>query len=678
MESVQEKVENLRMDHEYSASTEKQTTEKQQQKQPMTWKPLLMDANGDPVEENDDDVGLTEMESLCMNCQETGITRYAFVDIPYFRQLIVSSFECENCNWANNEVQFGGELQLKGCRYTLKVTKEEDLNRQLIKSDYASVYIPEIDLEIPPKTQRGSINTIEGILEGTLEGLQAEQEHRMQVAPEIGLKVAEFMTQLVSLKMGDKLPFIIIVDDPSGNSFIENPNAPEKDVHLKLEHYERSPTQDLLIGLQPSEEARKDGYIDDNNPKHKSHVDENYKVIEGIDRLIDKGSTANRIEDENNKSLEQQKVQHVSTVEDVVESSTTLGHNEVISIPDHCPHCYKEGESLTCMTNIPYFKEILIMAFDCAFCGYRNNEIKGGGAIPTFGTSYTCVIKSREDYKRDVLKSDSSAILIPEIDLEVTPGSLGGFYTTVEGLLDKVYEHLVLSNPFSMGDSSVKHHGNENAMSTKYQDFVKKLKALAFHTKENNDEEENVNSNFTNKDDIFPFSIVLKDPLGNSFISFKGLTPSEDSQLHVEDYERTWQENEDLGLHDILVENYANDDGQENKDINQETKAKETRKETDSRQKEEKEIVLSDNKLNPHVHGGDHPTPFAKGCTDNDFTLSKNSKTNTSEESKINTTQKVVQNQKIVDFVASSTFTGAKEGYVFTTNERGTGYYKCI
>ena len=666
---MQEKIGNLELDPSHdsplSSSTlpsQSKSSSGQTSKQPMTWKPMLMDANGEPIdEEDDDDVGITQMESLCMNCQASGMTRYAFVDIPYFRQLIVSSFECEHCDWSNNEVQFGGELQMKGCRYTLKVTKEEDLNRQLIKSDYASVHIPEIDLEIPAKTQRGAINTIEGILQGTLEGLQEEQEYRMEVAPEVGLKVAEFMKQLMTLKMGEKLPFTIIVDDPSGNSFIENPIAPEKDKYLSLEHYQRTPTQDLLIGLQPSEDARKDGYIDDNNPKHKSHADEEYKVIDGIDRLINKGSNANRSQNEDIQAQALKEDQNTNSTEedrDKVQGSSNLGVNEIIRIPEHCPHCYKEGESLTCMTNIPYFKEILIMAFDCAYCGYRNNEIKGGGAIPTFGTAYTCVIKGREDYKRDVLKSDSAAVIIPEIDLEVTPGSLGGFYTTVEGLLDKIYEHLVLSNPFSMGDSSVKHHGNEAAVSTKYQDFVKKLKALAFHTKEN-DTSDASDGNERNDENIFPFSVVIKDPLGNSFISFKGLQPSEDDQLHVEDYERTWDEDEDLGLHDIKVENYTN--------------------ENDAIDMEKKEIVLSDNKLNPHTHGGDHPTPFAKGCTENDVTVSKKREENKNEESKVNIIKKEEElNPKIDDFIASGTFTGMKEGYVFTTNERGTGYYKYI
>lgn len=57
-------------------------------------------------------------------------------------------------------MQFGGELKEKGCRYELKVTQPSDMNRSVIKSDYASVFIPELELEIPAKTQRGSISTI--------------------------------------------------------------------------------------------------------------------------------------------------------------------------------------------------------------------------------------------------------------------------------------------------------------------------------------------------------------------------------------------------------------------------------------------------------------------------------------------------------------------------------------
>jgi len=38
------------------------------------------------------------------------------------------------------------------------------LNRKLIKSEFATITIPNIGLEIPPKTQKAKLTTIEGYL----------------------------------------------------------------------------------------------------------------------------------------------------------------------------------------------------------------------------------------------------------------------------------------------------------------------------------------------------------------------------------------------------------------------------------------------------------------------------------------------------------------------------------
>lgn len=42
---------------------------------------------------------------------------------------------------------------------------------------------------------------------------------------------------------------------------------------------------------------------------------------------------------------------------------------------------------------------------------------------------------------------------IPEIDFEIDYGTLGGVYTTVEGLLEKIEDNLKDNNPFA-GDSA--------------------------------------------------------------------------------------------------------------------------------------------------------------------------------------------------------------------------------
>ena len=65
------------------------------------------------------------------------------------------SFECGHCGFKNNEIHPGGTVAEKGVRITLTIQSECDLNRQVVKSDYTSVKIVELDFEIPAQSQRG-------------------------------------------------------------------------------------------------------------------------------------------------------------------------------------------------------------------------------------------------------------------------------------------------------------------------------------------------------------------------------------------------------------------------------------------------------------------------------------------------------------------------------------------
>lgn len=41
-----------------------------------------------------------------------------------------------------------------------------------------------------------------------------------------------------------------MLDDPSGNSFVENPHAPQKDEALVVSHYRRTAQQAAMLGIQ--------------------------------------------------------------------------------------------------------------------------------------------------------------------------------------------------------------------------------------------------------------------------------------------------------------------------------------------------------------------------------------------------------------------------------------------
>ena len=52
-----------------------------------------------------------------------------------------------------------------------------------------------------------------------------------------------------------------------------------------------------------------------------------------------------------------------------------------------------------------------------------------------------------------------------------------------------------------------------------------------------------------------PFTLILDDPLANSHIQNLH-APDPDPNMEIVMYDRSWQQNEDLGLNDMRVEEY--------------------------------------------------------------------------------------------------------------------------
>ena len=102
----------------------------------------------------------------------------------------------------------------------------------------------------------------------------------------------------------------------------------------------------------------------------------------------------------------------------------------------------------------------------------------------------------------------------------------GGVFTTVEGLLQKIVQKLLESNPFAVGDSSTNNHSDDHTARKRFGDFIDTLKDCA-------------------KGKRFPFTLLMRDPLGNSFISAplgSFLPPEMDHNLRMTDFERTFDE----------------------------------------------------------------------------------------------------------------------------------------
>ncbi|KAF9512650.1 hypothetical protein BS47DRAFT_1486086 [Hydnum rufescens UP504] len=463
-----------------------------------------------------------------MSCGEQGRTRMLLTSIPYFKEVIIMSFRCEHCGASNNEIQSAGAYRDYGTVYTVKVFDREDLDRQLVKANTCTVTIPEFELTIP--AGRGQLTTIEGLFRDVIQDLSADQPlRRIQDEVTYGKiqSLVDGLSEIIADSDSDESDppnitrerkkkerlekpirsFTVILDDPTGNSFIEFRDS-MADPKWSMRQYNRTREQNAELGLASADVPPDSATV----LPHKI----------------------------------------VLTAESKEEASeAALNANEDIFVfPGVCASCGHALDTMMKKVVIPYFKDIIIMSTNCAVCGYRDNEVKSGGEIARQGKKITLRVEDAEDLGRDILKSETCGLSIPEIDLVLQPGTLGGRFTTLEGILIQVYEEL--NEKVFMGDSVKTPHitlkqaaaDEEEARNetvnyrNKFSEFLGHLKAIMAAER--------------------PFTLILDDPLANSYLQ-NLYAPDEDPNMTVEIYDRTFEQNEDLGLNDMKLEGYGED-----------------------------------------------------------------------------------------------------------------------
>lgn len=92
------------------------------------------------------------------------------------------------------------------------------------------------------------VTTVEGVIERAIAGLEQDQDRRREENPEAAVQIDLFLAKLRELKLL-KDPFQIIIEDISGNSFIENPFFPNKDEQCTIRNFKRTREQDKQLGI---------------------------------------------------------------------------------------------------------------------------------------------------------------------------------------------------------------------------------------------------------------------------------------------------------------------------------------------------------------------------------------------------------------------------------------------
>jgi zinc finger protein len=466
---------------------------------------IFSDLRGEDIESGD--LAAQEIESVCMQCYENGVTKILLTKIPFFKEVVISSFACEHCGHRDNEIMNASSIQDNGAKATFKMTESRDLQRNIIRSQYCNVRIEELDFEIPAlKTNKGIFTTIEGLLTRAFEDIERDQPLRKIECPEVAEQIDMFLEKarrtcgLKQFEMDENKPtdpcVTIIFRDPSGNSFVENPHAPYPDPRLRIDHFPRTREEEVAMGF--------------------AHTEADEKALANIDEEEEENSSSAMPEAHGGLDLQ----------------------HEVISIPTECPNCGKPAEANFKQINIPFFKQVILMANVCEHCGEKSNEVKSGMGFEPLGEKLQLTIlgsakqgqlEHEFDLARDVLKSDTCGLAIPEFDFEMGRGAINGKFTTIEGILQDI-KKTILSNPFTSGDSAMV------ASKENVSDFGKKIdKILAGELQ---------------------VTLVLDDPAGNSYIQNPN-APEIDPRLTSVKYERTEEQKEDLGLDLMVTENYS-------------------------------------------------------------------------------------------------------------------------
>lgn len=190
---------------------------------------------------------------------------------------------------------------------------------------------------------------------------------------------------------------------------------------------------------------------------------------------------------------------------------------------------------MRCNLRAPYDVSLLCTTFPSSFSlTFWHNSAEGA--------VYTVRVLSRDDLDRQIVKSNTCTVSIPEFELTIPPGR--GQLTTIEGLIRDIITDLSADQPLRRIENSAAYEKIENIL------------AQCREIVPGDDDDEERDKNATGPVEtkkaskiaipLKPFTVRLDDPSGNSFVEFVGSMA--DPKWNMRPYHRTREQNIELGL----------------------------------------------------------------------------------------------------------------------------------
>lgn len=148
----------------------------------------------------------------------TAVTRVE--KIPYFGEIMESVLICERCNYRSTDLIC--LEQKEPSRYIIEAG-EDTLNARVVKSQSATIRIPELGLKVEPGPRSaGYISNIEGVVERFEAALKTALN--LFEDDESKKKASKILEMLHEVREGVR-KVTVIIEDPFGQSFVGHPRA---------------------------------------------------------------------------------------------------------------------------------------------------------------------------------------------------------------------------------------------------------------------------------------------------------------------------------------------------------------------------------------------------------------------------------------------------------------------
>lgn len=149
------------------------------------------------------------------------------VNVPYFGDALESMLRCTGCGFRHADFMILGQKAPQ--RLTFHVKDEAALSTRVIRSNSGTIRIPDIGFTAEPTSLSESfVSNVEGLLERAKDILVTALDWHKEDTQKAEL-LHHYLANYQRMASGE-MPFIVIIDDPFGNSAIVDPDVERREL----------------------------------------------------------------------------------------------------------------------------------------------------------------------------------------------------------------------------------------------------------------------------------------------------------------------------------------------------------------------------------------------------------------------------------------------------------------